>query len=146
MTPHSQSTVVIIGVALAAPLMLWWIRNVRSFAADYGFDGAFGGQRYETLIHTSSAEDQVMCFIGADRDYLFVLRHPKMQRRWWGYRRPVYQQNVRIPWGDIETRPGNLLRHAIMFYVVQRKMAFFVPRDVAMQVLADAGRTLPAGV
>lgn len=137
-----------IAVILTATALLisWDYIRLHRFERDYEFPGLFGGRRYECRLGGLRSEHCVLCFIGSDMSGIYLLPHPKPNRRFLGCQigEDVLKKSILIPWTDIHCRSGRgFLKHNISFDIPSRKIFLYVPRDIGEKLLTDAGRSVP---
>lgn len=136
-------TVILTAMAL---LISWNYVRLHRFERDYRFPGLFGGRHYECRIGGLRSENRVLCFIGSDMSGIYLLPHPKPNRRFLGCQigEDVFKDSILIPWTDIHCRSGRgFFKHNIRFEIPPRKIFLYVSRDIGEKLLTDAGRNVP---
>jgi len=138
---------IIIAVSVAAvALMFWNAGNMRRFESDYRYDDEFQGNRYECMLRFANLDYGIRSLLGANGSALYLLAAPKHKVRWWGNRAAHgrLKTNLQIPWTDLAWQEKTiLLKDCIWFEIPERKIYFYVPRDVGEKILSDAGRKVP---
>ena len=133
-------------LAAAVLLMLWNIRNQRSFERDYSYDGSFAGQRYECIVGGLNSEHRMWCMAGADRSGIYFLPSPKNQNLFWNSGLGVFKKSLLIPWQDIAYCSKRVLfKDCIWFDLSPRKVWIYVPRETGEKLLIDGHREVPCG-
>lgn len=124
---------------------------MNSFFAECRFDSQFGGETYECLLGTPNTEHYIRCSLGADTSALYILSKLRNPMRWYHYLyrqswglKSITKHDLRIPWDLVQCRAGNIFfKKVIWFENRERRVYFFVARDVGEKLLADARRPMP---
>ena len=125
----------------AALLILWNVRNQRSFERDYSYEGSFSGQRYECVVGGLNSEHRLWCMAGADRSGIYFLPHPKPRSLFRNSRIGVFKKSLRIPWQDMTCCSKRVLfRDCIWFDLSPRKVWIYVPKEIGDKLLMDGHR------
>jgi hypothetical protein len=132
--------------ASAVLLIGWNFFRLTRFETDYRYVGSFSGNRYECVVGGLDLEHGTLCIVGADKEGVYLLSHPKPDRFYWGGggRHRIFKRNLMIPWSDFSYRSGKvLLRDCVWIEMPSRRIYLFVPKDVGEKLLRDAGRGFP---
>jgi len=145
-SPKGQREMLLAIILVAAVLLvLWSVRNQRSFEGDYLYQGSFQGNRYECIVGGLYSEDRMLCMTGADRSGIYFLPHPKPQRLFQNSGRAVFRKSLFIPWQDMTYCSKKVLfRDCLWFDLSPRKIWIYVPREIGEKLLTDGHREVPA--
>lgn len=143
---HPLTLVVIIVVwAIAIPLMIWNYRIVTRFENSYRYDSEFPGARYDCQLRFANTEFYELCSVGADQSALYLLPAANQHIPWLGSNREmIFKKKLRIPWTDLQYRFKRItFKECVWFEIPERKIYFYIPKDVGERALTDAGRAVP---
>jgi hypothetical protein len=130
--------------ALAFGLMFLIHGRMQRLQREFGFAGGFPGAGYESVVTFAHAESGYRCRAGADAEALYLIAPADRGRRggFGGEATEPLRSDLRIPWNQMETRPGNVfLKKILWFHLRARGLSFYMPSDVGERLLADAGRS-----
>jgi len=135
-------------LAIVALCVLWarLASSALAFEGDYRFEGEFPGKLHECVFNPSYGEAGYLCWIGANGSHLFLLNHADGKGSRFGlpFEQRGFDKNLSIPWRAISLRPRRFfLKDCVWFELPAIRVGFYLPRDVAEKVLADAGRQSP---
>jgi len=131
--------------AIAIPLMIWNARVMTRFEKVYRFDGEFPGNRHECILQFANTEFHYLCAAGANQSALYLLPPAEHEiSRWKSSKEKIYKKSLQIPWSDLQYRTKKILfQDYLWLEIPERKVYFYIPKDVGDRLLIDAGRAVP---
>jgi hypothetical protein len=104
-----------------------------------------GGPYTECKIRFPLAEVSTPCMARVTAEGLYLFTSAELRATWsWMNNVPFLNKAVFIPWASLAYSPAKFpMRKWIRFDVTSTKAMFFMPREVALNLLRAAGRSVP---
>jgi hypothetical protein len=128
--------------------VMWWSGKLNArWILENKFPAASdpGGPYTECEIRFPTADVPAPCMVRATHEGWYMFTPKEKRAKWrWVNNVPFLNKAVFIPWTSLECSQAKFpMRNWLRFDVKSTKAIFFVRKEVALTLLAEAGRPVP---